>query len=420
MRKWGHDIHDLLYGRPVARACQELSYCWSSSDDYDLKDAKLYALLRHATNNCEAYRSMSGFTSIEDFPLTSKRALRDQFDSYRAWGVVSIKSTFSSGSYGAPLELPMSAEKVARRSAEAIIFNGTAGYCLGMRFATVTSLVHWHKNRLQKILRNEKVIRVHTMSEAELADAFHKIRADGIEFVIGHPSVLAAISRYGQALDLRVIGCRGVVCYGESLGKADRMVISEVFGCSVYERYASNELGIVMHDYIGHSSLRVNNCHYKVELLHPENDEPALPGSIARIVVTDLYSHVLPLIRFDTGDLAILSKGSDRSGLISRVAGREIEALYDTSGRVVFPVAVLDAMRNSQMRLLRQFQILQTYPDTYIARVLPYENFDAEVIASDLRAVFGAEAKVIVECVPDIEQLPSGKRAVAVNLVKRT
>lgn len=194
LRRWGHEISDLFYGRPVGRARHELSRYWDTSDCDALGDVKLHALLNHAVEHCEAYRSMSGFASIRDFPLTTKRILRDQWERYRAKTIASTKSTFSSGSYGAPLELPMSAEKAARRSAEAIFFNGIAGYGLGKKFAFVTSLVHWHKSPWQKLLRNEVTIRVHTMSEAELADAFDRIRVGGIEFVIGHPSVLAAIA----------------------------------------------------------------------------------------------------------------------------------------------------------------------------------------------------------------------------------
>lgn len=54
------------------------------------------------------------------------------------------------------------------------------------------------------------------------------------------------------------------------------------------------------------------------------------------------------------------------------------------------------------------------------SQLLPYDTPDLELIADDLRAVFGAEAKVEVVSVHDIEPLPSGKRAVAVNLMNRT
>jgi len=70
--------------------------------------------------------------------------------------------------------------------------------------------------------------------------------------------------------------------------------------------------------------------HY-VEFLEEGSEKEAEAGEVARVIVTDLTNRVMPLIRYDTGDLAIKLNKSCPCGrsypLMSSIEGRKINSL---------------------------------------------------------------------------------------------
>ena len=55
----------------------------------------------------------------------------------------------------------------------------------------------------------------------------------------------------------------------------------------------------------------INNASYHIKFLKLDSDENADIGELSRIVVTDLFNYATPMIRHDTGDLAIV-EGHDK------------------------------------------------------------------------------------------------------------
>jgi phenylacetate-coenzyme A ligase PaaK-like adenylate-forming protein len=148
----------------------------------------------------------------------------------------------------------------------------------------------------------------------------------------GPPSALEML-----ALGLRVAGetsvrPRMVVAEGETLTWEQRAAIELQFRCKVSVYYSSAEM-------VAHAaecevgSLHVRPEHSLVEFLN-ERGEPAAPGEPAEIVGTGFGNPAFPLIRYRTGDAAVLSERPcvcNRGGLTLRSltlgAYRPIEAI---------------------------------------------------------------------------------------------
>ena len=67
-------------------------------------------------------------------------------------------------------------------------------------------------------------------------------------------------------------------------------------------------------------------------------------GELARIVVTDLFNYAMPLIRYDTGDLAVVEKHEKYGKVITSIEGRRTDFIYNTSGDVLSPYSVINNM----------------------------------------------------------------------------
>ena len=164
----------------------------------------------------------------------------------------------------------------------------------------------------------------------------------------------------------------------------------------------------------------MNCASYKLEVLHIDRDEPVNQGEIGRIVVTDLYSHAMPLIRYDTGDLGALRIGCScgYSGpVLTKIEGRVVEEIRDTRGRRVSPFGITNVIWD--LEDIIQLQIRQEGPRVYRVLIVPTERFSGEdILRMKLYDVLGEDADLVVERVDDIPPLRSGKRPYIVNAIE--
>ena len=139
--------------------------------------------------------------------------------------------------------------------------------------------------------------------------------------------------------DLSKIDLNGIVVTSESITEDARSRASKMFNCTVLSRYSSLETGIIAHQCPDGSSFHVNRANYHVELLDLNSNKPAEENEFGRVVVTDLYSYGMPLIRYDIGDIAkwsIKECPCGRKGpSFSEIGGRLTDNLIDDKGELI-------------------------------------------------------------------------------------
>jgi phenylacetate-CoA ligase len=182
--------------------------------------------------------------------------------------------------------------------------------------------------------------------------------------VVAYPSWLMMLAdrakmtgRSERLPDLRLILCTGEVLYA-----FQRDTIEAIFGARVAEEYGSHDAGILASEgAAGH--WRVHWEHLCVEVLR--DGRPARAGEMGELVVTNLHSHIMPFIRYATGDVVTMPAASDDLGLLRAnmpgIEGRCSDALLTTDGRLV-------GNRNLVELLVREtgrdvFSLFQPAPD---------------------------------------------------------
>jgi phenylacetate-CoA ligase len=375
------------------------------------------ALIDHACNTTGYYRQFLGAKELSEFPILQKRTIRERYEEffssvYEKSSLIPVKT---SGSYGTPLTFYLTKEKKARQHAEVIYFSDWAGYKIGDKHAYVSVRVPRSKSKFTFFMQNEIPMNPTVIDEEWLEKQRQVLLHKGVKVFIGYPSVIGALAEYCRAKGdgSRSFCLKAIITTSESLNDRTRVTLRQVFGCSVLSRYCTVESGVLAHECDCASRHHLNIASYVIEMLALDSDKPASPGELGRVVVTDPFSRAMPLIRYDTGDLATLG-GACSCDLprptLQRLEGRLAELVVGADGQRISPYALNSTM--GDLEDIVQFQFVQKNDKSYELRLCTLPSFhQEELLRYRLLDILGADAKLKLSYVEQIPPLPSGKRS---------
>jgi phenylacetate-CoA ligase len=140
------------------------------------------------------------------------------------------------------------------------------------------------------------------MNEQEvdkLLGAFNRLKPPLLQGYVGAIEHLALCVR---EKGLKVHSPQAVWVTSAPVSTAQRRLISEAFGAPVYDQYGCCEVSWLAAECGAHHGLHINYDCRHVEFV---DDEGRLcpPGTLGKVVITDLENFAFPLIRYVTGDM---------------------------------------------------------------------------------------------------------------------
>ncbi len=151
----------------------------------------------------------------------------------------------------------------------------------------------------------------------------------------------AAGLRPGEGLALRA-GIFGAEPWTDEL----RARISELLGLRALDIYGLSEVigpGVASECFVAADGLHVNEDHFLVEVVDPVTAEPVPDGTQGELVFTTVSKEALPVLRYRTGDIAALRRGTCACGRtlarMSKITGRRDDMLV-IRGVNVYPSEV--------------------------------------------------------------------------------
>lgn len=196
------------------------------------------------------------------------------------------------------------------------------------------------------------------------------LRETGPEYLMAYPSTLERLA-FDLGPAAADFGIQGVYAISEQMTAAMRHRTEENFGIAVDENYGLNEIGRVAQRCRA-GRYHVNAEHCFVEIVDDEG-RPCQPGKIGRLVVTALRNLAMPLIRYETGDLAMAVEGPCPCGrtlpAFGTIHGRYRRMAYapdGTSLQVHCLKVALESMPHDLNANLRQYQIRQKPDGSYV------------------------------------------------------
>ncbi len=426
LRRWIYWMVDFLKGGKIRGHYNDIKFImekYHSPESTDKRRSYLDKLLEHAVATSEFYKDYKNFKSLEDFPVINKSIIRDRFNDIQS-GAFKNKSNYSmstSGSSGTPFTTLQNKGKRSRNTADTIYFKQKAGFEIGYRLYYIRKWFRMHqKSRLTTWARNIRMVNVTEFTDSYLQHFIDTLREDkSTKVLLSYSSALRDICNY-----LRRSGCEPIqtkisciIAMSEGLGDNTRKDLEYFFNTSVLLRYSNLENGILALQLPNAGTcLHINWASYHIEILHPEKDIPAAVDEMGRVVVTDLFNYCMPFIRYDTGDLAIMSKDNDhfnKAPCLLEVHGRQMDAIFDTLGKIQSTFIIFHLESYPQ---IKQFQFIQEHKRNYTLKLNVEETFDAEQEVIDIfKNYLGGDAIIKIVYVDEIPQLSSGKRRLTIN-----
>lgn len=247
-----------------------------------------------------------------------------------------------------------------------------------------------------------------------VGDYVRAIKSHKVKAILAYPSAAFVLAKGCLDENIRV-PLRCVLTTSETLDDGKKRVISDAFGCAVFDFYGSAERVCYIH-----------TCEKGTYHLIPEYGLteliPAEPPNedCYRIVATGFWNMAMPLIRYNIGDLVKVSGrkcSCDRAfPVVDKIIGRDGNIITTPSG-VQLGASVIECMLAHVLYPMYEMpvlagQVIQESPDRVILEYVPADSFsqkDANKLRKLLREEVPEEIEVDVCSVDKIRQTPSGK-----------
>lgn len=423
---------DLFKGKEIKKNLKQIEKLYLTS--YDSRELNSYRghalniLLTEAINYTDYYKDYDDL-SLMSFPVINKKEVlknQDEFLSTK-YDKNNLIQMSTSGSTGVPFTSYQNIEKKKRVNAEAIFFNGLAGYNVGDKLIHLRSLnLKNKKSHFKQLIYNEKLIDIDKLDENNLENLVAKITSNSrnnLSVLLSYASTYDALALYIKHNEVKIKAeVEGIISTSEILHDYTREVMMDYFNCNMFSRYANMENGILGQDAPEHpNTFILNEANYIFEIISFDSDEPVEMGELGRIVLTDLYNYAMPMIRYDTGDIGtfkIINKNGVEKLAITNFGGRQIDMIYDYNGNFVSPHKISVSFWGYNE--IDEFQFIQTNKKEYKV-LLKLKNGKFTEIAklkNTLEDILGKKSNIEFSVVNEIPKLKSGKKKYIMNIMK--
>lgn len=419
LRWYGFWAKDRLEGGTVRKYYDEVRESYRKGTSIEKTDEKIRKLIAHAVRTTEFYKDYSEDTPLSEMPVMNKDAYRQNYEACQSSVYKEASDNrimYTSGSTGTPFAMIQNKNKILHNTAASIFLGTAGGYYIGMKEAFIRMWVgdHAKKSRLARMAENLIMMDCSNLDDKKLAEMLYVIQKKKVKCLIGYANALGEISQFIERhqLDMSDFCVRSILPISESMPSEIRRQLERQFNCTVKSWYSNEENGIMGIQKEEDESYYIDSESYYYEILKLDSDEPAEPGELGRIVITDLYNYAIPLLRYDNGDLAVYER-KEKNGrfkmYLKELYGRRGDMIYDCKGRIVSPFVLLNGL--SMAKGINQYRFIQEDVTKYTLWLNGNKDeIDEKAILDFISPYFGEEAEITVEYVDEIPVLNSGKR----------
>lgn len=254
----------------------------------------------------------------------------------------------------------------------------------------------------------------HHLTEEGCRSYLERMRDFGPAFLRTYPSIVQILGKVMRDCGIASPVLRGIWTQSEILYEAERELLEEQWQTRVFDYYGMQEKCVAMSE-CEQGRMHIHSEFGYVELL------PSERASYAHIVATGFYNHAMPLLRYQTRDLAV---PDDRPcpcrralPTVSRIVGRVEDFLLASDGSQVLEADAAIA----DLTGVRECQIVQESLCHTRVLVVPGPKFTDETercLATRLSSLLGKGVRLEIERCSSIPRTGTGKQRFIVSKVK--
>lgn len=371
----------------------------------------------------DPYTNLKSLDDLKKIPILNKETvLQNKSDMVNGHELRKSLELRTSGTTGQPFKVYVSKKHWIVEQGVTWRHWSWMGYRFRDRMAIIRSYVPKPGEPLWKLdnIRNFLYFSAYHLRPENIPSYVARLTQWRPQFLRGYPSSLYIFARMAKDLRLSVPRVKGILTASETLLPHYRETIEEVFGGKVFDWYGQAETLTTMNECGVHNGLHINIEYGLCEL----NGDPLLRENERRIVATCLQNYAMPLIRYDTGDIAVIDdEGPCACGRtlpkVKAIRGRSDDLLFTPDGRVIPSVNLYTLMYHYVDKIIA-FQFIQESVDRLELRLKTnqFHERDLDRLRADLVDRFGTSVKIDIIQEVDFVQVGEGKTPVIVSKVK--
>lgn len=428
-------VHDYFKGTNVKSTLNLLnkSQYWDDKQMEKYRLEKLKKLWDFVIRNNEFYREkfsnlisgdfkIGNLSYLSEIPILSKDELRNN----------NLLSNFinpyrlSKGKTGGTTGPPVLVYKNTQTRSFACAAYYRWYYWMGIKYGdpvltlwgSSTVLLTSFKKNIYKSIRtffdNDHEINSFNINDKTIENIIDKLFKINPVLIKGYLSAILQLADYLNKKNL-TYHPKAISTTTETLLPPYRKYLANTFNCPVYDQYASTEITGVAFECSKHNGLHISNEHVIVEILN-EKGKPVF-NKKGRIVITDLDNFAMPFIRFEIGDIGLISTKRCSCGItlpiLKSINGRSADTIILKNGSKVHGVFFTDILyelrQKQEGNRITRFQVRQSkegYIDFYLESI---KNIDIKYIDKLKNASLRFFHEVNIMVVPKLENDKSGK-----------
>ncbi|WP_299114818.1 phenylacetate--CoA ligase family protein [uncultured Winogradskyella sp.] len=275
----------------------------------------------------------------------------------------------------------------------------------------------YYKERLKDWFSNRYRFSVFDLSDTAFKKVLAKFKASRFEYINGYTSPVVQFAKYLLRKDviLKDIcpSLRVCIVTSEMLFDNDKILLETQFGVPVVNEYGASELDLIAFQNTN-NEWQLNSETLYIEIL--DNNDNVLPyGKEGRIVITSLYNKAHPFIRYDIGDIGVLSeKSSVSKPILKKLIGRTNDIAILPSGKkaagLTFYYITKSVIENDGN--VSEFIIEQTTLDHFVIKFVSREMLSSDkkkLITKEMTRYLEPGISISFERVNRLNRSKSGK-----------
>ena len=337
-----------IKGFKINKAKQALSNIQEISDSnfQSYVEKKKREILKYHLKHNNFYKSIGRDIDINDWnsvPILTKRHLQQPLQERLSHGYTesTVYVNKTSGSSGDPFIFAKDKWNHALTWAEIMDrfswYNIDFNHSKQARFYGIPlDKKGYYKERIKDVFANRYRFSVFDLSDAAFERCIKKFNSTPFDYINGYTSPIVQFAKYLKRKNtvLKDICPTLKVCMvtSEMLFEDDKLLLEEQFGIPIVNEYGASELDLIAFQN-PKGEWQINSETLFVEIID-DNDNVLDYGKEGRIVITSLYNKAHPFIRYDIGDIGILSEKSTlKKPLLEKLVGRTNDIVVLPSGK---------------------------------------------------------------------------------------
>jgi phenylacetate-CoA ligase len=420
-------------GIQVPRYSREFRQADQTQDAAALLCQNLRRMLEHCSGHVPYYQALlrdfpsNHFETPEKklckLPILTKSLIRENFDALKSNDLALRQWRYntSGGSTGEPIRFIQDTEYAERSAALTDVYSAWLGCEVGesqlLLWGSERDLFYGKpplKTRLGNWLRNSQTLNAFQMTVERMRDYLAIINRVRPRLIIAYAQAIYELAKFAEAENIAVVPQHAILTSAGTLYQFMREKIEQIFGCRVFNRYGSREVGLIACERPGYSGLVASPQSNYIEIVDCLGS-PVPFGVEGDILVTNLFNKAMPLVRYAIGDRGMLAdpaiSGGNGRQILTKVSGRNVDAFRTAEG------GLIDGEYFTHLLYFRpwlsKFQVIQKTPLHLMYKIVlnatPAPADDLEEIRQKSRLVLGNECQVDFEYLAAIPPSSSGK-----------